>query len=133
MNDVDWMILSWPALILFGLGLRMALRLMYGARGPDPNDPVHGYLTIVSWVLIVIGSVPIVSSPESGTSRPAMRRSNVDLPQPLGPINATNSPAANESDTFCNAARRVSGSSGTGKLLSIVRTCSEDAASTATT
>jgi hypothetical protein len=43
---------------------------------------------------LVISCEPIKSSPESGESRPAMRRSSVDFPQPLGPMSETSSPAA---------------------------------------
>ena len=39
-------------------------------------------------------SPAITTSPSSGRSRPAMRLSSVDLPQPDGPITATNSPWA---------------------------------------
>ena len=41
---MEWLLFSWPTLILLGLGLRMALRLHYGARGPEPGDPVHDFL-----------------------------------------------------------------------------------------
>ena len=42
----------------------------------------------------VTGSPATVMSPSSGVSSPATRFSSVDLPQPEGPIRATNSPAA---------------------------------------
>ena len=47
--------------------------------------------------------LPTQSSPESGESRPAMRRRSVDLPQPLGPTMETNSPAATDSETLSSA------------------------------
>ena len=41
--------------------------------------------------------------PSSGSSRPAISRSRVDLPQPDGPIRAMNSPRAMSSDTLSSA------------------------------
>ncbi len=55
-----WLLISWPTLILLGLGLRMALRLTYGARGPEPGDPVHAFLNITGWVLIALGLAPAI-------------------------------------------------------------------------
>jgi type IV pilus assembly protein PilC len=57
---VEYLLLSWPTLILLGLGLRMALRLNYGARGPEPGDPVYDFLSVCSWVLIALGVAPAV-------------------------------------------------------------------------
>lgn len=57
---MDWLLYSWPTLILLGLGLRIALRVTYGARGPEPNDPVYSFLDINSWVLIGLGLAPAV-------------------------------------------------------------------------
>jgi len=57
---MEWLLFSWPTLILLGLGLRMALRLHYGARGPEPGDPVNDFLAIVSWVLIALGLAPAI-------------------------------------------------------------------------
>jgi protein transport protein HofC len=56
---MQWLLLSWPTLILLGMGLRMSLRLTYGARGPEPGDPVHSFLNILAWVLIALGMLPI--------------------------------------------------------------------------
>ena len=42
--------------------------------------------------------------PSSGVSKPAIRRSNVVLPQPEGPRRAKNSPRSTESDTRSTAA-----------------------------
>jgi hypothetical protein len=42
-------------------------------------------------------------SPISGACRPATILSSVDLPQPLGPTSATNSPAATRKETPCRA------------------------------
>lgn len=55
---MEWLFASWPTLIVLGIGIRMALRLTYGARGPEPGDPVHGFLNITGWVLIAVGLVP---------------------------------------------------------------------------
>jgi type IV pilus assembly protein PilC len=55
---MEWLLLSWPTLILLGIGLRMSLRLTYGVRGPDPGDPAYELLRIVGWVLIAIGLAP---------------------------------------------------------------------------
>jgi protein transport protein HofC len=57
---MDWFLYSWPTLILLGLGLRMALRLTYGARGPEPNDPIFVFLNTNSWVMIGLGLAPAV-------------------------------------------------------------------------
>lgn len=57
---MEWILVSWPMLILLGLGLWMALRLNYGARGPDPDDPVYVLLNITSWVLVGMGLAPAV-------------------------------------------------------------------------
>jgi len=57
---MQWLLISWPTLILLGLSLRMSLRLTYGARGPETGDPVHALLNIMAWVLIALGLVPIV-------------------------------------------------------------------------
>jgi type II secretory pathway component PulF len=57
---MDWFLFSWPTLILLGLALRMALRLTYGARGPEPGDPVYVLLMITSWVLLILGVMPAI-------------------------------------------------------------------------
>src|SRR5215213_254200 len=57
---MEWLLLSWPTLILLGLGLRMALRLTYGVRGADAGDPVYEFLRLTSWVLIVLGLTPAI-------------------------------------------------------------------------
>ena len=57
---MEWLLLSWPTLILLGLGLRMSLRLTYGVRGPDAGDPVYEFLRITGWVLIVLGLTPAI-------------------------------------------------------------------------
>jgi type II secretory pathway component PulF len=57
---MDTLLVSWPTLIVLGIGLRMSLRLHYGARGPEANDPVYNFVAIISWVLIVLGLVPAV-------------------------------------------------------------------------
>ena len=57
---MEWLLVSWPTLILFGFGLRMSLRLTYGARGPEPSDPIYDFLSICSWVLIGLGFAPAI-------------------------------------------------------------------------
>ena len=57
---MEWLLISWPTLILLGLALRMALRLHYGARGPEPGDAVYAFLNTNSWVLLVLGLVPAI-------------------------------------------------------------------------
>jgi type II secretory pathway component PulF len=57
---MEWLLISWPTLILLGIGLRMSLRLTYGSRGPEPGDPVHAFLNITGWVLIALGLAPAI-------------------------------------------------------------------------
>jgi len=57
---MDWFLYSWPTLILLGLALRMAVRLTYGARGPEPGDPIHVFLNTAALVLIGLGVIPAV-------------------------------------------------------------------------
>ncbi len=44
-----------------------------------------------------------VTAPAVAGRKPAMMRSKVDLPQPLGPTNETNSPCATSSEMSRNA------------------------------
>src|SRR5262245_38067165 len=75
-----------------------------------------------------VTSVPPISIvPDVGRSRPAMRRSNVVLPQPLGPTKATNSPRPTSSDTFRSAWTR-SNVFVTLRTLTDGRRCAEPAA-----
>lgn len=55
---MEWILAAWPTLILLGLGLRMALRLCYGARGPAMTDAIYDFISLVSWVLIGLGIIP---------------------------------------------------------------------------
>jgi general secretion pathway protein F len=57
---MEFLLSSWPTLILLGIGLRMALRLTYGVRGPEPGDPLYIFLSITSGVLIGLAVVPAV-------------------------------------------------------------------------
>src|SRR5690349_12303403 len=51
-----------------------------------------------------VNCVPITTtSPSVARSMPASRFSNVDLPEPLGPINARKSPAYNSKSTWSKA------------------------------
>ena len=43
-----------PILILAGIGLRMVLRLAYGARGPGRNDLFHSFFNTIGWALILL-------------------------------------------------------------------------------
>jgi hypothetical protein len=43
------------------------------------------------------------TSPESGVSSPAMTRSSVDLPDPLGPSSAISDPLGTETETSSSA------------------------------
>ena len=65
----------------------------------------------------LMGSSPMSSWPESGESRPAMSRSKVDLPQPLGPTRETSSPGSSDIATRSSASRRGNLPSGAGKLF----------------
>lgn len=51
---VDRIITTSVCLFLLGVCLRMSLRLLYGARGPAPDDGVYFLLRILSWGLVVI-------------------------------------------------------------------------------
>jgi type II secretory pathway component PulF len=57
---MDWLLFSWPTLLLLALGMRMALRLHYGARGPDAADPIYNFLSICTWVLVWLGLIPAI-------------------------------------------------------------------------
>ena len=49
---------------------------------------------------------PIAISPLLISSRPAIMRSSVDLPQPDGPTSTTNSPSSMEMSTPCTTSTR---------------------------
>lgn len=57
---MDWFLFAWPTLILLAIGLRMSLRILYGARGPDENDLVFSFLNVCSWVLLAAGLLPVM-------------------------------------------------------------------------
>lgn len=38
-------------LLPLGISLRMSLRLLYGARGPQVGDPIHQIMSVLSWIL----------------------------------------------------------------------------------
>jgi len=57
---MDELIYVWPILILLGVGLRMALRIGYGARGPNAGDPLFIFFNIAAWILIVLGLLPAI-------------------------------------------------------------------------
>ena len=72
----------------------------------------------------VMTSPSIVIVPSSGTSRPATRFSSVDLPQPDGPITATNSPAAMSRSTPRRARTGASSASNVLRTPTTVHTFS---------
>lgn len=51
---LDRLFLPSVTLILLGLALRVSLRLLYGARGPSPDDAIHLMTRILSWGLLSI-------------------------------------------------------------------------------
>jgi type II secretory pathway component PulF len=57
---MEWIIFTWPTLCILAIALWVALRLNYGARGPNPGDPVYVVVNTTAWVLMVIGLVPAI-------------------------------------------------------------------------
>lgn len=57
---MESLIYAWPVLVLLGLGLRMTLRLWYGARGPDPDDWLYRFFNISAWLLMFFGLLPVI-------------------------------------------------------------------------
>ena len=57
---MELLLFSWPTLLLLAIGMRVALRLHYGARGPNASDPIHDFLSICSWVLAWLGLIPMI-------------------------------------------------------------------------
>ena len=53
----------------------------------------------------VTSSPLMTTDPESGVSSPAMTRSSVDLPEPLGPSSAVSEPSGISSVTSSRAAK----------------------------
>lgn len=49
-------------LLLLGIALRISLRLLYGARGPAPDDGVYLFMRTMSWALLVIPGVVFIVS-----------------------------------------------------------------------
>lgn len=56
LEALDRLFVPSVTLLLLGLALRIALRLLYGARGPSPDDAVHLLTRILSWGLIIVPS-----------------------------------------------------------------------------
>ena len=52
----DWFAASLM-LVALGFALRMTLQLLYGARGPSPDDGIYLFIRILSWGLIIIPSM----------------------------------------------------------------------------
>jgi type II secretory pathway component PulF len=57
---IERLILTSVGLFLLGVCLRMSLRLLYGARGPAPDDGVYFLLRIIGWGLVVIPAFVLV-------------------------------------------------------------------------
>jgi type II secretory pathway component PulF len=57
---IQRLILTSVCLFLLGVCLRMSLRLLYGARGPAPDDGVYFLLRIIGWSLMVIPAIVLV-------------------------------------------------------------------------
>lgn len=53
-QNLDHLFLPSASLLALGLALRVSLRLLYGARGPSPDDAVHLMTRILSWGLIFV-------------------------------------------------------------------------------
>ncbi len=53
-----------PSVMLFALGfsLRVTMRLVYGARGPAPNDALYFLLRIASWTLLMVPSALVLAA-----------------------------------------------------------------------
>jgi type II secretory pathway component PulF len=48
-------------LVLLGVALRFSLRLLYGARGPSPDDAIHLLTRILSWGLIIVPGIALLA------------------------------------------------------------------------
>lgn len=57
---MDTLLLPSVTLLALGLSLRMSLRLLYGARGPAPEDDVYLALRILSWSLLLIPAALLI-------------------------------------------------------------------------
>lgn len=60
MYDPGELMLPCGALLLMGLALRMSLRLLYGARGPAPDDVLYLLTSILSWALLLVPSAMLI-------------------------------------------------------------------------
>ena len=67
------------ATIALGVAIRVALRLFYGVRGPEPGDPVYVLLHSVSWVLLFAGLSVIVVFSFFGAAVPLVIGSHAAL------------------------------------------------------
>lgn len=58
----------YACMILFPLGisLRMSLRLLYGARGPQVDDPIHQIISVAASILTVAPMIVFVLAMSSG-------------------------------------------------------------------
>lgn len=51
---MDFLLLPTVMLLVLGLCLRMSLGMLYGARGPSPDDGVYLLMRILSWGLLLV-------------------------------------------------------------------------------
>jgi type II secretory pathway component PulF len=57
---MDSLLLPSLMLLALGLSLRMSLRLLYGARGPAPEDGIYLALRILSWALLLFPTALLI-------------------------------------------------------------------------
>ena len=102
---------------LVDAGLDLVLRALADAE-PEGDVVPHGHVLERGVVLeheadaALLGAdrrrvlTPlIITLPASGTSSPAITRSSVDLPEPLGPSSAVRDPSGTESETSSSATK----------------------------
>jgi len=55
-------------LLPLGISLRMSLRLLYGARGPQVGDPVYQIMSVLSWILTITPLLVVIIASTSWLS-----------------------------------------------------------------
>lgn len=60
MNGITVLAIAGPTLLVMGMGLRILLRLSYGARGPGVHDDFYTIVSAFSWFLIILALFPVV-------------------------------------------------------------------------
>lgn len=58
---MDALLLPTTILLVLGLCLRMSLGLLYGARGPSPDDGVYLLMRVLSWALLLTPAAVLVA------------------------------------------------------------------------